>query len=40
MWDLAIITKTQEELQDVLNRSVDTGINIDKSQVMRVRRRN
>ena len=42
--DMAIIAKTQEELQDMLNRLVDTGrkyvmeINIDKSQVMRVSR--
>ena len=40
--DTAIIAKTQEELQDMVNRLVDTGrkydmeINIDKSQVMRV----
>ena len=40
--DRVIIVKTQEELQDMLNRLVDTGrkngieINIDKSQVMRV----
>jgi hypothetical protein len=40
------IAKTQEELQDVVNRWVDTGkkyfmeINIDKSQVMRVSRNN
>ena len=40
--DMSIIAKTQEELQDVVNRLVDTGrkygmeINIDKSQVMRV----
>ena len=38
------IAKTQEELQDMVNRLVDTGrkygleINIDKSQVMRVSR--
>ena len=44
--DTAIITKTQEELQDMVNRLVDTGkkygmeINIDKSQVMRVSRSN
>ena len=42
MDDTAIIAKTQEELQDMVNRLVDTGrkygkeINIDKSQVMRV----
>ena len=42
----AIIAKTQEELQDMVNRLVDTGrkcgmeINTDKSQVMRVARRN
>ena len=40
--ETVIITKTQEQLQDMLNRLVDTGrkygmeINIDKSQVMRV----
>ena len=44
--DTAIIAKTQEELQDIVNRLVDTGrkydmeINIDKSQVMRVSRSN
>ena len=44
--DMAIIGKTQEELQDTVNRLVDTGrkngmeINIDKSQVMRVSRSN
>ena len=44
--DTAIITKTQEELQDKVNRLDDTGrkygmeINIDKSQVMRVSRSN
>ena len=44
--DTAIIAKTQEELQDIVNRLVDTGrkygmeINIDKSQVMRVSRIN
>ena len=43
---MAIIAKTQEELQDMVNRLVDTGrkygmeINIDKSQVMRVSRSN
>ena len=43
---VAIIAKTQEELQDMVNRLVDTGrkygieINIDKSQVMRVSRSN
>ena len=42
----AIIAKTQEELQEMVNRLVDTGrkygmeINIDKSQVMRVSRSN
>ena len=46
MDDMAIIAKTQEELQDMVNRLVDTGrkygmgINIDKSQVMRVSRIN
>ena len=40
--DTAIIAKTQEELQDMVNRLVDTGrkygmeINIDKSQVIRI----
>ena len=40
--DMAIIAKTQEELQDMVSRLVVTGrkysmgINIDKSQVMRV----
>ena len=44
--DTAIIAKTQEELQNMAKRLVDTGmkygmeINIDKSQVMRVSRRN
>ena len=44
--DTAIIAKTQEELQDMVNRLVDTGrkydmeINIDKSQVMRASRSN
>ena len=44
--DTAIIDKTQEELQGMVNRLVDTGrkygmeINIDKSQVMRVSRSN
>ena len=44
--DTAIIAKTQEELQDMVNRLVDTGrkygmeINIDKSQVMRISRSN
>ena len=39
-------SKTQEELQDMVNRLVDSGrkygmeINIDKSQVMRVSRSN
>ena len=43
--DTAIIVKSQEELQDMVNRLVDTGrkygmeINIDKSQ-MRVSRNN
>ena len=42
----AIIAKTQEELQHMVNRLVDTGrkygmeINMDKSQVMRVSRCN
>ena len=42
----AIIAKTQEKLQDIVNRLVDTGrkygmeINIDKSQVMRESRSN
>ena len=42
----AIIAKTQEVLQDMVNRLVDTGrkygmeINIDKSQVMKVSRVN
>jgi hypothetical protein len=41
---MAIIAKTQEELQDMLNRLVDTGrkygmeINIDQSEVVRVSR--
>ena len=41
MDDTAIIARTREELQDMLNRLVDTGrkygmeINIDKSQVWR-----
>ena len=44
--DTAIIAKTQEELQDMVNKLVDTGkkygmeINIDKTQVMRVPRSN
>ena len=44
--DMAIIAKTQEELQDIANRLVDNGrkygmeINIDKSHVMRVLRSN
>jgi Reverse transcriptase (RNA-dependent DNA polymerase). len=44
--DTAIMAKTQEEVKDMVNRLVDTGrkygmkINIDKSQVMRVSRRN
>jgi hypothetical protein len=43
---MAIIAKTQEEPQDMVNRLVDTGrkygmeINIDKSQVIRVSRNN
>ena len=46
VYDIAIIAKTQEELQDMLNRLVDTKrkygmeINIDKSQIMRVSRSN
>ena len=42
----AIVAITEEELQDVVNRLVDTGrkygmeINFDKSQVMRVSRSN
>jgi Reverse transcriptase (RNA-dependent DNA polymerase). len=44
MDDTAIIAKTLEELQDMVNRLVDTGrkyimeINIDKLQVMRISR--
>ena len=44
--DTAIIAKTQEELQDMVNRLVNTGreygmeINIEKSQIMRVSRSN
>jgi Reverse transcriptase (RNA-dependent DNA polymerase). len=40
--DTAIIAKTQEELQDMVIRLIDTGmeINIEKSQVMRVSRSN
>ena len=44
--DTAITAKTQEELQDMVNRLVDTGrkhgmeINVDKSQVMRVSKSN
>ena len=44
--DMAIIDKTQEELQDMMNilvytgRKYGMGINIDKSQVMRVSRSN
>ena len=44
--DTAIIAQTQEELQDMVNRLVATGrkygmeINIEKSQVMRISRRN
>jgi hypothetical protein len=43
---MAIIAKTQKDLQDMVNSLVDTGrkygmkINIDKSQVMRVFRSN
>ena len=41
---MAIIAKTQEELQDMVNRLVDTGrkygMEINKSQVMRVSRSN
>ena len=46
MDDTAIIAKTQEELEDMVYRLVDTGrkygmeINIDKSQVMSVSRSN
>ena len=42
----AITAKTQEDLQDIVNRLVDTGrkhcmeINIDNSQVIRVSRSN
>ena len=42
----AIMTKTQRELQDIVNRLIDIEmkygmeINIDKSQVMRVSRSN
>ena len=42
----AVISKTLEELQEMVNRLIDTGrkygmkINIDKSQVIRVLRRN
>ena len=44
--ETSITTKTQEELQDMVNRWVDTGkkygmeINIDKSQVRRLFRSN
>ena len=44
--DTAVIAKTQEELQDTVNRLVDFGrkygmeINIHKSQVMRISRKN
>jgi Reverse transcriptase (RNA-dependent DNA polymerase). len=44
--DTAIIAKTQEELQDMVNRLVGTGrkygmeVNIDNSQVMRASRNN
>jgi len=43
---MANIAKTQEEVQDMVNRLVDTGreygkkINIDKSQIMRVSKNN
>jgi Reverse transcriptase (RNA-dependent DNA polymerase). len=43
---LAVIAKTQEELQDMMNRLVEIGrkhsmeINIDKSQVMKISRSN
>ena len=43
---IRIIAKTQEELQDLVKRSVDTGskynmeIDINKSQVMRISRNN
>ena len=43
---MAITAKIQEELQDMVNKLVDTGrkygmkMNIDKSQVMRVSRSN
>ena len=46
MDDTAIVAKTQEELQDIVNRLVITGreygveINIDKSQIIRVSGRN
>ena len=46
MGDIGIIDKTQEQLQDMVNRLVDTEkkygmeINIDKSHVMRVSRSN
>ena len=42
----AVISKTLEELQEMVNRLIDTGrkygmkINIDKSQVIRVNRGN
>ena len=44
--DTAIIAKIQDELQDMANRLVDTGmrydmeIKIDKSKIMGVSRRN
>ena len=44
--NMALIVKTQEELLDMVNRLVDTGtkygieINNDKSQIMRVFKRN
>ena len=44
--DTAIIAKAQEELQDMVNKLVNTGrkygmeINIDKSQVIKVSRSN
>ena len=46
MFNTAIIAKTKKELQDMVNRLVETGrkygmeINIDKSQIMRVSRSN
>ena len=44
--DTAIIAKTQQKLQNVVNRLKETGSkcgvksNIDKSQIMRVSKRN